>query len=260
MSIFRRKRIQDSIPEYRYVDPRRFSEITHHLDIAEAYKLKPSAGISINHEGPEVSANLELDQRARHYTSLVPRVLKKLDKKGLLSRKRPENSLEALETKLCLEEMTAIKVIFPPMATKQVSSLREIAIWFAEPAEEQWLDIEESPHRARGTYLYLMEAHWDTPDRFDLATSGYSALQKVFLELGQLIRNPDRIPQIQDERETLQSPLALLEACGGTVQAPRRIRTLYRPRLFSDDQYVELNGIVRRSHDLFAYPLFIALV
>ena len=59
-------------------------------------------------------------------------------------------------------------------------------------------------------------------------------------------------------REKRVSSLELLRTMGGLVQIPRQIKSLYKPRFLSDDEYVVIAGNSIRSYGVFAYPIFIS--
>jgi hypothetical protein len=130
-----------------------------------------------------------------------------------------------------------------------------MALWVAEPLEKPPDRDDRNAFLAVGTWLFLVEGYWnhDIPHRGP--RSGLSALTVLLKELA------DAAGLDLSTRSSwtwTSSPFHVLECLGATVSEPRPIRSLYRKRYISDEQWVIVDGVEQRSWDLYAYPIFVA--
>lgn len=144
--------------------------------------------------------------------------------------------------------------------TKVVPGLKELAVWISNPLERPGLRTEKDIDEPKGTFLYLLEGDWDADKDYHALGSMWSALNMILNAVSKPMGLKERDLNKYDARHSLRSPLATLKEIGGIPEDPRKIQTLYRKRVISDEQFVMINGVSQRSYDLFAYPIYIAAI
>jgi hypothetical protein len=195
---------------------------------------------------------------AKNVSIKIARLNEYLETKDVLVRGRPEGR-NVSEGQFVFESMSATKVIFP-RALAASADLADLAVWVSTPiALPRPTQDRTQPD---GTFLYLIETYrvQDKNGRaFSGPQSGFSALDNVLSELADegAAMAPD---QPYAARVNRYSPLEILKRHGGAAQRPRRIKSLYKPRYLSDDEYYVIGGLLsHRAYGLFAYPIFVAV-
>jgi hypothetical protein len=140
------------------------------------------------------------------------------------------------------------------MSIDEWKACSQIAVWISDPDPAAY---SNKPYDWKGTFLYLMECHWDYQG-FQTVFSGVSALQALVNQ----ITGKNFLDYINEEFEPYGRgrdlhPIDKLKDCGGIVSEPRRIKSLYRKRYLTDEQVYQYEGERRRVNDLLAYPLYI---
>jgi serine/threonine protein kinase len=241
--------------DYIHIDRPRLTSYVDQLNLP-----KPGAHFllwtpSDKRDVDSVSAPREREAESDHLR--ISRLMDHLDKNNQLALGRPTYASGG-QNVFVLEEMDARKVIFPGTSTHKVSSLREIAVWISDPSPEE---LSRDSSRASGTFVYLIESYWKA-DVYPYGTtmSGFSALTLIVNELAglDLVSKSDKAQfGVQFSHKSSLLPIDILTVIGARVSPARRIRSLYRLRYVSDEQYfADANGW-HRSLDVFAYPIFV---
>ena len=203
-------------------------------------------------EGEVVGVNIEDNLGPYMFDQLI----KGLEKMGRLSKTRPETLSEFAPNRLVHETVLATKVLIPHRTLKEtVPSVRELAVWVADPGAQTLSLRSNEPYDFAGAFLYLTTPLYDEGQPETLY-SGCSALQVISnLIAGKPFFTPDRQEPLG--RATYAHPLDKLRSIGGIIVDRRPIETLYKPRYMSDEQCFTDGRRAYRVHDLLAYPLYI---
>jgi hypothetical protein len=243
--------------DYIFIDERRLISYAEQLNAGRTVDKLPSWNVSLSLTGPKVDGKQDAKFRDATRHEMISSLISFLQKQDQLETGRPNGRSEY---QFVLEETDVRKIILPIKRPRVTKGLTDIAVWFAFPPGRPIPRTEENMNEPLGTFLYLIEAYWESDERASGPSSGFSALNKMLYGMSDALGLDGKILSKYDARSCYKSPLTILQEIGGAVQPPRRIRTLYRKRYLSDDQYVEIQGTVHRSHDLFGYPIFVAAV
>ena len=244
--------------EYLFIDEPRLRSYAEQLEISRSVDKIPSWNVKLSIKGPDVAATQDNKLRPATAHEMITKLIRSLRKNDQLEIERAH-----VETKyqFAFEETVAQKVLLPLKEAKRVKELKDIAVWVSNPSTKPHLPTEESTRVPKGTFLYLLEAYWESDDLLHGPFSGFSALNLILSEVADVMGlNRETVLTKYEARRSFKSPLATLQEIGGIPQDQRRIQTLYRKRYISDDQYVLIDGASRRYYDLFAYPIYIASV
>ncbi|NPC47563.1 hypothetical protein HPC50_10830 [Corallococcus exiguus] len=180
-----------------------------------------------------------------------------LQERNLVAKHRPQQCPDRERDRpFVFEEINAIRLVFPKAALENLPGLNELAVWIAEPAENE---LSLGPYDWTGCFLYLTETWFDEKYNGSLV-SGCSALQMIknFIDGGVIYR----LSSMGEEalgRGTFLHPVKKLIDCGAmSTGEVRKISSLYLKRYFTDEQCFSLSGVNYRTNDLLGYPLFIA--
>ncbi|MHB0959625.1 MAG: toll/interleukin-1 receptor domain-containing protein [Pirellulaceae bacterium] len=163
------------------------------------------------------------------------------------------------------EEILASKAIIPAASSSKVQGLKGIAVWVSDP-----VPTKNRRGGREGTFLFLIESYWERDEFGQLGSSlypcgwsQYSALQWIIEELVKAEVVPESVKA--NDKYGLH-PIERFKRLGAIIQPARRLRTLYRKRLISDNSAVEtstvfgLRATKREHNDLVGYPIFLAAV
>ena len=253
------------LAEYLFVDRPRLTAYVEQIAGPVHREKVPTWDVSLSLAGLGVGAKQTSEARAYTEHEMISMLEAHLRRHSLLAFARPTHHHD-IEHAFVLERMIARKAIFHMEATRSQSPLKEISIWVSDPAPEQ---LTGSGY-GEGTFLYLVEAYWET-DRACMTTgSGFSAFNAIVSELKQkagLIDVPRPFLTGGDMghvgvpstigRLALLSPLDSLRSLGAEVQPARAIESLYRKRYLTDEQVFRCDRGVHRCNDLFAYPIYV---
>ncbi len=260
--------------EYLFIDDARLRRLAEQLE-RRALERKATRVAATLRTILSYERTSEWGVENRHF--VIERVVEALREDGSLGAIRPMNdpSMDPLPTsqraideaiaargRYIYEEMIAEKVILH-RSTGPAKDLPALAIWISDP-DESLLEADASlvAHEwdaLRGSYLYLLEAHWpDTEGEFPLL-SGLSALQMVAnISVG--VDPLARGHQEQWEpfgRGVAANPIEKLRSLGITTGEKRHIASMYRVRLVSNEQKIRRGDHEFRTHDVLGYPVFI---
>jgi len=139
-------------------------------------------------------------------------------------------------------------------------------LWVSDP--DFSLNSHERIYFA-GSFLYLVEAHWDDLP-FKTTHTGCSALQAVVNGIDGLHLTESPVPARYREplltgnrnepfgRGSTNHPIEKLNQINALVSDTKRITTLYRLRYMTDEQCFHASDDRDRFHDILGYPLFIS--
>ncbi len=188
----------------------------------------------------------------------IDKIIKLLEKREMLSRERPETIRDSYELNaplFTLEECRATKVILPIPKSSSLSQLGDLVVWISDPPTIPNLSMDNSWTKPV-TFLYLVESNWDD-GKFTSPWSGCSALQAVVNILsGEPLFSVCRGGE-PFGRDDFVHPINKLRRIGAYATDERKIVTLYKRRLISDEQCALIGDHAFRLHDLLGYPLFI---
>lgn len=243
--------------EYLFIDEARLRSYAEQLKISHSVDKIPSWNVKFSINGPDVGAQQATKLRPATAHEMITKLMQSLKQNDQLEVGRAPG--REAKYQFTLEETVAQKVLLPLKKAKRVKELKELAVWVSNPVAKPQPRTEENKYVPEGTFLYLLEAYWESDDLFHGPASGFSALNMILSEVAdEMGLNRDTVMSKYEARRSSKSPLATLQEIGGMPQDQRRIQTLYRKRYFSDDQYVLIDGARHRCFDLFAYPIYIA--
>lgn len=247
--------------EYLYVDEKRLNTYSEQIGTTSTGKKQGVIKLGWSPTGPSIGGEGSLSQRDTNTHERIQKLLKFLEKKELLLSTRPANSDESdlYRSNFFLENAKATKLIFSKVESIKNYGFKELALWVINPVNKPTQRSRENIFKADGVFLYLIESYWEKDDSYSGPVSGNSALNILLREMQEKFGlDLNKIKEQLYSREDDTPPIKLLEQAGFIVQSPRLITSLYRQRYFSDDQYVNIGGILQRCYDLFAYPIFIS--
>lgn len=236
----------------------RLEGLAEQMDILEDREVLSSMEASISLTGPAGKIASREEKRVKSKTRLIRDVLTELAARQELSPSR-NHALRSYAPAYCLEEMMASRLQLP-INTPKMPNLRKLTIWMSEPKAKE---LDGSFHN-EGTFLYLIEAHWDAvavPSQ-TYVLSGRSSLRWLMSNAEALVN-----PQPGEKFETPEprcndngpSPSEVFRSMGAIIDKPKKIIALYRSIHVSDDQdFIDKKGVPHRSNDMTGYPLFIA--
>jgi len=269
---FKGRRVQLGLAEYLFIDRPRLKSYVEQIKGPMRQEKIPTWDVSLSTTGPSLSRKQTSSMRAYTDHEMIEVLLKYLRRNKLLALTRPQHDHDVAEV-FVLEKTRAQKAIFPINQSRSPKALKEISVWVSDPEPEELIgerDWLTGLGDAEGTFLYLVEAYWDS-DRPCMTTySNYSALNAIISELAREAILPD-VPEpfLQGgkmrhygEPQHLAnlrwlSPIDSFQALGADIQPPRRIETLYRKRYLTDEQVFRDDKGLHRCNDLFAYPIYI---
>jgi hypothetical protein len=251
--------------EYVFVDRPRLKSYVEQIKGPNRIEKIPSWDVSISGTGPHVTGKQTATVREHTDHEMIELLLHHLRRNDLVSFQRPADHHD-VQHAFVLERTVARKAIFPLEDKPSSIPLKEIAVWVSDPAQEQL----DSSGYAEGTFLYLLEAYWESDQPCMTTHSSFSALNAIVTELANhsvianvppplLSGGKSRPVGLPHEVARLRSshPAEAFEILGARLQLPRRIETLYRKRYLTDEKVFEDSSGIHRCNDLFAYPIFI---
>lgn len=254
------------IVEYIFIDRVRLKSYIEQLKGPRAFDKIPSWEVGLNLTGPQVKGQQTLNVRPFTDHEMIELLVKHLGKKKQLAVGHPSDHYDGHNgVDFGIEEMTARKAIFQVPERSPIRGLNEIAVWVSNPSPN---DLNNS-YYSEGTFLYLLESYWNSDEPYKSAFSGFSALSWIIGELAAVSTISKSMAKAMIIDKGNQSngryanlhPIEIFEKLGAFVQPTRRIRSLYRKRSISDDQvFKDSNGVLHRSKDLVAYPIFISSI
>jgi hypothetical protein len=270
----------NNIVEYIFVDEKRLRSYLEQIQGPQSYDKIPSWDINLSLTGLAVSGKQVSSPRPYTHNEMIDTLFSHLKQNDLLDYVRPKKPFNDCETGKIfgLEDMMARKAIFPIIDNKNLPGLRQLAVWVSEPSHDE---LNGSGY-GEGTFLYLIEAYWESDEPYHSTISGCSALGWILnnLEAHSIIPKTStsygelRAKQLKErglspylkpykfegkaEFENKDHPIKILEKLGAFIQPGRKIRSLYRKRYITDEMYFKNWRRRHRSNDLVAYPIFIA--
>jgi len=163
----------------------------------------------------------------------------------------PQNNSE--QPPYIMEEFFAEQYIFFANATLKSLNYDVVNVWIGRPFET---DFSAEPYVWSGSYLILVEASV-AEHRFSTTISGCSALKflynlvqdnPLFKRDGKEILGRWDVKPIEDKMKDI----------GGQFVGIKRIKSLYRIRYMTNEQYDPRAPNEGRVHDIFAYPVFVS--
>jgi hypothetical protein len=229
----------------------------------------PDWNFEISLTGPKVGGRKNPARRELNIHERIDLLQTHLRLSGDLRDGRPQ-SIEDLGwpkgPRFVMENTDAVKLIVPPPALAVVKGLTSLGLWVSNPDFAPFTD----DWSFRGSFLYLIEAHWDDLP-FNTTFTGCSALQAVVNGVSGLHlaprssiqpswREPLLTPDYQEPfgRGSMDHPIEKLQRIGATVSDRRRISTLYRLRYMTNEQCFSRGSAHDRFHDILGYPLYIS--
>jgi hypothetical protein len=204
-----------------------------------------------------VSSKATNFQRDASTTEMIEALINFLEETGRLHDDRPASLVEQDNPTFVLEDMVASRYVLPDSAGAKDYGFENLSMWVSEPIQPLLDREDRSGWTAEGTFLYLMESNKDDKVT-DGPYSAFSALDRIYYRFADPLSPTPNLPKRQDPRKETRSPREVLLASGAAQQPARTIRSLYRTRYISDDQYVMIDGVVCRCFDVAAYPIYVA--
>jgi hypothetical protein len=211
--------------------------------------------------GPEAEVGGETERDVISIEEGIPIIERELHRRKLLTNERPTSVLGPDDDEgapFVIETMVAQKIIFNRWYVEPLGSLKEFALWVADPVEGTLpTEQEQSGGIIKGTFLYLTEAQWDD-GVYRTTYSGCSALMAIW----NYSHNDPLIIRYEGSeafgRASYEHPIDKLKTFGAVTSERRKITSLYKKRYLSSEQCTLIGGREYRVNDLLAYPLFIA--
>ena len=254
---------QGGLLDYLFVDHTRLKDYLHQMGKYSEIKKVLSWEIGVSTTGPSIKLGQNPQVSEFNVHKAILTLIKYLRKNKLLSEIRPEYEYDDMVGQdFVLEDMYARKIIFPVPPNSRVANLSEIVVWWSPPiethAEEE---VPKSAYHCKGTFLYLLESHWKPDEKYSGVFSSLTALSMMISELEEALILPTGSKEkLGWAKENKLHPLDHIRRFNAHIQEPRKIRSLYRKRYISNDQFYDTEKGRRRSFDLFAYPIFIAAI
>lgn len=236
------------------------AQLQNHLDAANAglpFKRQDLAALYVNRDLAQAegkTVGVEITGPLGPF--MVDRLTNALERAGKLSRVRPKTVEEAESGQLIYETVVATKVLFPhPVLQSTVPSIRELAVWVADPSNEAMAQRTDDEYDFSASFLYLLTPLYSN-NEFSSFYSGCSALQVISnLIAGQPFLTRDWSEPLG--RNNYLHPIEKLKTIGGIAIDHRWIDVLYKPRYMTDEQCFVDADRTHRVHDLLAYPLYL---
>ncbi|MEV6866796.1 hypothetical protein AB0M44_38090 [Streptosporangium subroseum] len=139
-----------------------------------------------------------------------------------------------------------------------------LTVWVIDPLEEAGRSSER--WEIVGTFVFLIQEHWDMSGTPGLIMSGVSALRAIVdVFAGQhphyrpkSFSEVDRgIPDIYGDTNA-KHPLDKLQGVGGHIGLPRVIEVAYQVKYMTNEQKSVINDRAVRLNDILGIPLYIA--
>lgn len=158
------------LTEYLYIDRNRLYSYIEQLNAANVLN-NITWDFSMGLAGPQIRGQRSTSRPAKPDHAMLSELIKYLDSHGMLSKTREAFYMER-QHGFVLEDMTAIKAVFPIPPDTPMHGLKEIAVWVSCPTHT----VVNSRKVALRTFVYLIQAHWDSDGPYERPMSGYSAL------------------------------------------------------------------------------------
>lgn len=163
---------QAELPEdYIYVDIHRLTSYIEQIKGSRFMEKTTAWDVSLTMTGPQVRGQQARNPRPFSHHEMIQILLKYLEKNKQLAYSRPTNHKDQTP-QFVIEEMNAVKAVFSTQKNSIVPDLKEVAVWVSKPSLE---DLTGSSY-VNGTFLYLIEAYWESDKLYQSTYSGYSAL------------------------------------------------------------------------------------
>lgn len=260
------------LKDYLYVDQHRIQALTDQLRERFTEEENHKWSLTASLTGPRLQSGRSRTRRELNLHERIEILTQHLEESGDLRRGRPQSITDVggpgapYGPRYVFEHTDAAKLIVPTQALTPVRGLSSLAVWISDPdftlrPANQWDYV--------GTFLYLVEAHWDTSP-FHTTYSGCSALQAIvntirgdpFLAHSPCPTGPDgyAVREFWEPfgRGSTDHPIRKLQRLEATISDTRRIATLYRLRYMTNEQCCVGNGEERRVNDILGYPVYIA--
>lgn len=265
MRLFQKQTAAPRLAEYLFVDRPRLHSYMDQIKGPVFREKIPTWNVDFSAVGPKVTGSQKSEGRAFTDHEMIDVLVNHLKGNSLLAFSRPQHHHD-VDQAFVLERMVATKAIFKASESRLPDPLKGIAVWASDPPASALNGSQYS----EGTFLYLVEAYWDSDRPCSTTFSGFSALNAIVTELKDksvLVDVPlpfltghkisQRLPE-DISRLNWLSPIDTLRTLGAQVQPPRHVESLYRKRYLSDEQaFRDSSGQMHRSNDLFAYPIYI---
>ncbi|MFD2167524.1 hypothetical protein ACFSJY_14840 [Thalassotalea euphylliae] len=247
--------------DYFYINDRLVQDYSQQLNLS-THESKPSkkesrVSVSLN---PKYERKKEFSSQILSSTKLVDNLHQALVKRGLVSQSRPfvMESLLSSETEIpfVFEQIKATKLIFTQEHLSRIPSIKELAVWIADPDSNQLTDEEWTWH---GTFLLLPQIHFDD-GVYRTVMSGCSALQMLLNGIKGEVSEPLWRGASGEPlgRGSFRHPVEKLVDHGAIEIGERKIETLYRMRYLTNEQCYTHLGVEHRVNDLLGYPIYMA--
>jgi len=244
--------------EYLFVDSKRLRNYAEQIGAHKLHKKVPTLKVGFAITGPSVEGTQVISEQTATVHEMIEGVLKYLRSNDLLLTSRPwsEHEVASSRTPFVLETMRARKITFQVEQIPGLKGLRELGIWVSNPTERPAeLAVSKEDHTVpKGMFLYMVEGYWQADADVQHGFSEFSALNHVLTALHEVGVAGEEV----SARDNFNSPVEILRKAGGVVGEPRMVRSLYRMRSVTDNQFVMIGTTVHRTFDVFGYPIFVA--
>ena len=198
---------------------------------------------------------------------IIEKVVEGLRESGQLRIYRPESSADFDDEGpigwYVSEQLTVTPVTVPVSAQlRGFGAPDRINVWVGDPVVPRDSHADDG---FVGSFLFLVEELPEQPaSHLPRPVSGMSAVRFLFdsLRHGEPIGVPANATALATESDFAPSgylhPMRKLERAGGVAGRPRKVDTVYKIALMTNERTYTVEGRPLRMNDIAAYPLFIA--